>query len=776
MVEILCLIFYKILYMSIVGTIVGTVILGIIKIFDAKLSAKWKSIMLLVPLLLFAIPINRIQINTDTEFSVSTAIEKVETTLTDVPTRNKENISYNEHLKDTLLNTDTKEISNNSQYEGRNIKYVIYEIVPIVWIVGCVLGLGILAIGNIALIFKINKLKTSSDERLTNILEGCKDKLKLKRKISIKLRDSLQSPCIYGLIHPKILIPKQFLNEKDEVISNVFMHELSHYKRKDIITNFILLIISIIHWFNPFIYIFFKKTRQNIEIATDEMATNKMNKEERKQYGFTLINLLGIYQNQTSAGKMLCMADDEKNMEKRIKTLKISDKLKKNKISILIIALILIICILIPFLVKTNIVISEEDNNLYKKVEEYLISKEEPQNMSESEEDFKYSDFHVFTDIAKLGISKNEEETYIYVWALVESYYVQDGKLISNGGYSIPHKFTIRDNEVVNCEIPKDGSEYEASIKELFPSDIQAKLSIDLVDVDKVERQVQEHYAYLESDATGNNNITEEDLNIGKKLYTIIENDVWSGNWTKNNAETKNGYLTINCENLDKYKQYMTEDLFNKYLEYFKITKNGNKYIYQAGYGANPRFISDEIAIKSKSDNTITFNVNAKYEGDNEEIITRTFLFEIVNKNNTWIVSKYSCPFTEDTTSVNKELEEAVKKADNEIKEAFNSSYYVGSWTDEDKLNDIVIKKVNKNKITFDLGIHRVTTFENLTATIDDNNIATFNTNDTKQGNAWKGVYGSLKFVNDNVILEITKSESEYIQTGLKFTCKKIDN
>ena len=93
-------------------------------------------------------------------------------------------------------------------------------------------------------------------------------------------------------MHPKILVPEGFTEKEDEIIENVFMHELSHYKRKDMITNFILIIITSLHWFNPFVYALFKKIRQEMELATDEIALSKMNQDEKKRYGLTLINLL----------------------------------------------------------------------------------------------------------------------------------------------------------------------------------------------------------------------------------------------------------------------------------------------------------------------------------------------------------------------------------------------------------------------------------------------------------------------------------------------------
>ena len=149
------------------------------------------------------------------------------------------------------------------------------------------------------------------------------------------------------------------------------MHELSHYKRKDLIFNYIVLFITIIHWFNPFVWLFFKRIRQDIELATDEMVLDKLNKDEKKEYGTTLINSLNIFQEEKYTAKLLCVTDDSKNMERRIKMVKLSEKFKNNKLLIAIISIIIIIIgILLFFTQNTNSKIIAEEEKSTQNIEE----------------------------------------------------------------------------------------------------------------------------------------------------------------------------------------------------------------------------------------------------------------------------------------------------------------------------------------------------------------------------------------------------------------------
>ena len=167
---------------------------------------------------------------------------------------------------------------------------------------------------------------------------------------------------------------------------------------------------------------------------------------------------------------------------------------------ILVIVLVLILLGIGLYMTTERTVTNRED--LYGKVEEYLVSLEEPHYNLESkddEPDYDISDFKVFTDIQKLGIKQKENQFYVYVWATVQSYYVQDNQLEINSGYSGPRKLIIENDEVIDYIMPEDGERYAESIKEIFPEDIRKKM--ENLDNDErninIKQQVDEYYAYL---------------------------------------------------------------------------------------------------------------------------------------------------------------------------------------------------------------------------------------------------------------------------------------
>ena len=525
-------VFYKILYMSIVGSILGILILGLTKLLDNKLSAKWKFYMLLIPILFLMIPVSKIQVNIEDNFALTSVINRVETTLNNTPTLNYDTSNIEEEKISSAKKAIEKESSINIQETKVNKnENTFYTIIPIIWVIGITISMSIFIIGNINLIYRITKSKKLEDNMIKVILIKCKRKLGISKKIEIRIQNKDVSPCIYGIIKPKILVSNEFIKNDVQVIENVFMHELSHYKRKDIITNYILLIMTTIHWFNPFVYRFFRKMRQEMELATDEIALRKMDKEEKKKYGLTLISLLQTYENQRVVAKTLCVTDDSKNMERRIKKIKELAKSKKYRTSVIILILVFVICAIIPFILKPTKISSLEEEKIYQKIEQYLINLEEKNHQLNNKND----DFRVFIDIEKMGTKKEDEETIAYAWVLIKTYYVQNGKLQSSGS-SMPYKFRIKDNEIKEYKTPEDGERYISSINEIFPKNIREKIqtSSKKVSEEKIENKAQEYYKYLN---TNNFNETQYYETNASNAGYIDNQNRFVGHWKPYKAE-----------------------------------------------------------------------------------------------------------------------------------------------------------------------------------------------------------------------------------------------
>ena len=388
-------IFYKILYISIIGIFVGAFILLVRKILDKKISPKWKCIIWILLMVELVVPIKftiPYKYKNTEIISISGLAEPIQNISSYNQTTNDEEITVKkaENNTDSIIQNNTED---KKQEENKNI--CVNLILPLLWIAGILINLVFIIFGE-RNIKKNIKGKKYIDKNLKNLLEECKAKLHIKNNVEIMLQEFKKTPSIIGVFKPKILITQEFLGQDEKTKKYIIMHELSHYKRKDSLFNYVLLIITVIHWFNPFVWIFFKKIRQDIELATDEMVLEKLQKNEKKEYGMTLINSLQIFQEEPYTAKLLCVTDDNKNMERRIKMVKLSDKFSKNKILICVISLIVIVLGILLFFTQSNQYNSTKTNDETIQKDEtpkYEFRTFKPSFKSTSDSDYDDYDF-----------------------------------------------------------------------------------------------------------------------------------------------------------------------------------------------------------------------------------------------------------------------------------------------------------------------------------------------------------------------------------------------
>lgn len=382
--------FYKVLYMSIIGSIVGIIIYFIRNLFDKKMSGKSKCILWSLVLLTLLIPV-RFELKSDYEIMENNFVDRVE----EIKYIANYEYSANEATLDNIEFENIESQEPLKQIPDANDKANTYKmplqvriknvIIPSIWLVGLIFILFIFYRAKRKII-KATTNKVYREERLEEILEEAKKQLNIKANVNLVLQKYKRVPSIFGVLNPSILITEELLQEENQTIKYIFLHELSHYKRKDLLFNYILLIALSVHWFNPIIWFLFNKIRQDIEIGADELASKNLTKVQKKEYGMVLINLLRNQTEENYATNLLCMSDTGKNMERRIGMIK--RKTKGTAISICVLVVVILLVVGIVF-VKTSNTEENLDNsmanitNVENSVINESISEEERQAMTD---------------------------------------------------------------------------------------------------------------------------------------------------------------------------------------------------------------------------------------------------------------------------------------------------------------------------------------------------------------------------------------------------------
>jgi hypothetical protein len=100
----------------------------------------------------------------------------------------------------------------------------------------------------------------------------------------------------------------------------------------------------------------------------------------------------------------------------------------------------------------------------------------------------------VFSAYEILGKKNYDARIVLYIWAYCQEYVKESGKLQEKTGVSLPLALTLyaqdeNHNQVIDYRQPEDGKGYTPSIKRIFPSDIQDKITARQGKVSELEQK-----------------------------------------------------------------------------------------------------------------------------------------------------------------------------------------------------------------------------------------------------------------------------------------------
>jgi len=103
---------------------------------------------------------------------------------------------------------------------------------------------------------------------------------------NIFISDRTDTPAVFGILHPKIVLPSGF---EDKTLKYILLHENIHVKRRDNLIRIIAISVASVHWFNPLAWIFLKAFLSDIELSCDEYVVSHLREAEKKEYALALI-------------------------------------------------------------------------------------------------------------------------------------------------------------------------------------------------------------------------------------------------------------------------------------------------------------------------------------------------------------------------------------------------------------------------------------------------------------------------------------------------------
>lgn len=122
-------------------------------------------------------------------------------------------------------------------------------------------------------------------------------RLNLKRVPKLLACPGLEVPMLTGLVAPALMLPQDASSE--DGLDYALLHELIHYRRRDIWLKALVMLTVSVHWFNPVMWLMVRQVDRDIELACDEMALTVLPEEERLAYGETILQAAARVHRQT---------------------------------------------------------------------------------------------------------------------------------------------------------------------------------------------------------------------------------------------------------------------------------------------------------------------------------------------------------------------------------------------------------------------------------------------------------------------------------------------
>ncbi len=104
---------------------------------------------------------------------------------------------------------------------------------------------------------------------------------------NIYLTKDIPSPFVFGIFNPKIYIPES-LGLKD--LSYIIAHEQCHIDRRDYLLKPMWLFITILHWFNPLVWVAYRMFCLDMEMSCDEKVIESLGGSSKKPYSTLLLD------------------------------------------------------------------------------------------------------------------------------------------------------------------------------------------------------------------------------------------------------------------------------------------------------------------------------------------------------------------------------------------------------------------------------------------------------------------------------------------------------
>lgn len=155
------------------------------------------------------------------------------------------------------------------------------------WLAGTAVFAAWYGIGYYTAMKRIRRFRRGAGDSISLEMQKQASQAGIRRPVPVYLCSCISTPMAAGLIHSAVYLPVREYSGNE--LSFILRHECIHIARRDLWYQGVMILVRILHWFNPAVYLMAGRAREDMELVCDELVAAGMNLEQRYQYNRILL-------------------------------------------------------------------------------------------------------------------------------------------------------------------------------------------------------------------------------------------------------------------------------------------------------------------------------------------------------------------------------------------------------------------------------------------------------------------------------------------------------
>ncbi len=157
-------------------------------------------------------------------------------------------------------------------------------------------------------------------DRLSVIAEG----EGVKSPVELGVNPLISSPMLIGFFRPCIVLPTSEYREED--FRYIVLHELTHYKRRDMFYKWLVQVTVCLHWFNPLVHLMSREITKACEFSCDEAVLAKTGDGSARDYGKTLLDAMAAVGKHMETSGAVTLSENKQLLKERLGAIMVYQK------------------------------------------------------------------------------------------------------------------------------------------------------------------------------------------------------------------------------------------------------------------------------------------------------------------------------------------------------------------------------------------------------------------------------------------------------------------